>query len=191
MEGFQDHQLPLTITFIDFKKAFDSIDWKINVCCSTALGYTCGCGQRYQCIVHEFEKCSIGRREYFWPLWGYIRVLKGDVLAQFLFVILDYLMRKATSDRLRRYPAKVLNGLDFADDIALLETTMALALLQSVGRLDFGYWFFYALSNSCTSGWNYTHYVRVSGPHKALSARYARVSGQCSTDDLAVRRNHG
>ena len=49
---------------------------------------------------------------------------------------------------------------------------------------------FFALSNACTSGWNYTHYARVSGPHKALSARYARVSGQCSTDDLAVRRNH-
>ena len=75
-------------------------------------------------------------------------------------------------------------------------STNTLALLQSVGRLDFGYWFFFffffffALSNTCTSGWNYTHYARVSGPQKALSARYARVSGQCSTDDLAVRRNH-
>ena len=66
-----------------------------------------------------------------------------------------------------------------------------LALLQSIGRLDFGYWFFFffALSNTCTSGWN-THYARVSGPQKALSARYAHVSGQCSTDDLTVRQNH-
>ena len=29
MEGFQDYQLPLTVTFIDFKKAFDSIDRKV------------------------------------------------------------------------------------------------------------------------------------------------------------------
>ena len=29
MEGFQDYRLPLTITFIDFKKAFDSIDRKV------------------------------------------------------------------------------------------------------------------------------------------------------------------
>ena len=51
------------------------------------------------------------------------------------------------------------------------------------------FFFFFALSNTCTRGWN-THYARVSGPQKALSAWYARVSGQCSTDDLAVRRNH-
>ena len=57
-------------------------------------------------------------------------VLQGDVLAPFLSIILvDYLLKKATSDldsgavthpRLsRRYPVKVLNDLDFADDIAL------------------------------------------------------------------------
>ena len=29
MEGFQDYQLPLTVTFIDFKKVFDSINRKV------------------------------------------------------------------------------------------------------------------------------------------------------------------
>ena len=29
MEGFQDYQLLLTVTFIDFKKAFDSINRKV------------------------------------------------------------------------------------------------------------------------------------------------------------------
>ena len=29
MEGFQDYQLPLTVTFIDFKKAFDSINREV------------------------------------------------------------------------------------------------------------------------------------------------------------------
>ena len=62
-------------------------------------------------------------------------VLQGDVLAPFLFIILvDYLLKKATSDldsgavthprRSRRYPVKVLYDLDFADDIALLESTI-------------------------------------------------------------------
>ena len=62
-------------------------------------------------------------------------VLQGDVLAPFLFIILvDYLLKKATSDldsevvthprRPRRYPVKVLNNLDFADDIAQLESTI-------------------------------------------------------------------
>ena len=61
-------------------------------------------------------------------------VLQGDVLAPFLFVVLvDYLLKKATSQldsgvvtrphRSRRHPAKSLNDLDFADDIALLESS--------------------------------------------------------------------
>ena len=66
------------------------------------------------------------------------RVLHGDVLAPFLFVTLvDYLLAKATSDidsgivfRSRRYPAIVLNDLDFADDIALLESTTSQAQTQ-------------------------------------------------------------
>ena len=68
-------------------------------------------------------------------------VLQGEVLAPFLFIILvDYLLKKATSDldsrvityprRSRRYPVEVLNDLDFADDIVLLESTIPLAQAQ-------------------------------------------------------------
>ena len=68
-------------------------------------------------------------------------VLQGDVLAPFLFIILvDYLLKKATSNfdsgavthprRSKRYPVKVLNDLDFADDIALLESTIPRAQAQ-------------------------------------------------------------
>ena len=60
-------------------------------------------------------------------------VLQEDALAPFLFVVLvDYLLKKDTSQlhsgvvtyphRSRRHPAKSLNDLDFADDIALLES---------------------------------------------------------------------
>ena len=73
-------------------------------------------------------------------------VLRDYVLAPFFFIILiDYLMRKATSDLdsgvetyprcSRRYPAKALNDhddLDFADDITLLESTMARAQPQLI-----------------------------------------------------------
>ena len=62
-------------------------------------------------------------------------VLQGDVLAPFLFVVLiDYLLKKATSQldsgvvthprHSRRHPAKLLNDPDFADDIALLESSI-------------------------------------------------------------------
>ena len=68
-------------------------------------------------------------------------VLQGDVLAPFLFVVLvDYLLKKATSQldsgvvthprRSRRHPAKSLNDLDFADDIALLDTSISRAQAQ-------------------------------------------------------------
>ena len=61
-------------------------------------------------------------------------VLQGYVLALLLFIIfVDYLLGKASGPdsgvvtcprQSRRYPAKVLNDLDFADDIALLESLM-------------------------------------------------------------------
>ncbi|XP_068739527.1 uncharacterized protein [Montipora capricornis] len=67
-------------------------------------------------------------------------VLRGDVLAPFLFVILvDYqLLRSSDGDsgvltclrKSRRYQAKVLNDLDFADDIALLESSISRAQSQ-------------------------------------------------------------
>lgn len=64
-------------------------------------------------------------------------VLQGNALAPFLSIILvDYLLGKALGldsgvvtcpRQWRRYPAKMLNDLDFADDIALLESSMSQA----------------------------------------------------------------
>ena len=70
-------------------------------------------------------------------------VLQGDVLAPFRFVVLvDYLLKKATSQldsgvvthprRSRRRPAKSLNDLDFADDIAFLESSISRAQAQLI-----------------------------------------------------------
>lgn len=67
-------------------------------------------------------------------------VLQGDVLAPFLFIILvDYLLLRFTDGdsgvltcprKSSRYPAKVLNDLDFADYIALLESSISRAQSQ-------------------------------------------------------------
>ncbi|XP_078661521.1 uncharacterized protein LOC144905654 [Branchiostoma floridae x Branchiostoma belcheri] len=68
-------------------------------------------------------------------------VLQGDVLAPFLFIVLvDYLMKNAVEDtssgvvthprQSRRHPAKTLNDLNFADDIALLEASTPKAQSQ-------------------------------------------------------------
>ena len=39
MEGFQDYQLPLTVTFIDYKNAFDSINRKVMFAVLRHYGY--------------------------------------------------------------------------------------------------------------------------------------------------------
>ena len=68
-------------------------------------------------------------------------VLQRYVLAPSLFVVLvDYLLKKATSQlvsgvvthprRSWRQPAKSLNDLDFADDIALFESSISQAQAQ-------------------------------------------------------------
>ena len=73
-------------------------------------------------------------------------VLQGDVLAPFLFIILvDYLLGKASEPdtgvmtcprQSSRYPAKILNDLDFADDIALLESSITRAQSQLTRTAD-------------------------------------------------------
>ena len=141
MEGFQDRQLPLTVTFIDFKKAFDSINRNMMFAVLRHYGIP-------EAVVNAISVLYLNSKsavmvdgnlsDTFAVSTG---VLQGDVLAPFLFVILvDYLMAKATSDndtgvvthprRSRRHPAIVLNDLDFADDIALLETTSSQAQAQ-------------------------------------------------------------
>ena len=59
-------------------------------------------------------------------------VLQGDTLAPYLFIIcLDYVLRTSidkikengfelTKKRSRRYPAKTITDVDYADDIAIL-----------------------------------------------------------------------
>ena len=65
---------------------------------------------------------------------------ENTLLAPFLFIILvDYLLLRSTDGdsgvltcprKSSRYPAKVLNDLDFADDIALLESSISRAQSQ-------------------------------------------------------------
>ena len=79
-------------------------------------------------------------------------VLQGDTLVPYLFIIcLDYVLRtsidkmkdngfKLTKERSRRYSAKIITDADYADDIALLANTPALAetLLHSQERAAAG-----------------------------------------------------
>ena len=134
VEGFQDYQPPLTVTFIDFKKAFDSINRKVIFAVLRHYGIPEPLVNAIGALYNNSKSAVMvdgNISETFKVSTG---VLQGDVLAPSLFIILvDCLLKKATSDldsgavthprRSRRYPVKVLNDLDFVDDIALLEST--------------------------------------------------------------------
>ena len=141
LEGFRDYQLPLVVTFIDFKKASDSINRKVMFAVLRHYGIPEAVVNAIS-VLYKNSKSAVmvdgGLSDPFDVTTG---VLQGDVLAPFLFVVLvDYLLKKATSQldsgvvthhrRSRRHPAKSLNDLDFADDIALLESSISRAQAQ-------------------------------------------------------------
>ena len=141
MEAFQSYQLPLIITFIDFKKAFDSINRKAMFAILRHYGIPEKLVNAIGVLYSDSKSAVMVDGNISEPFNVTTGVLQGDVLAPFLFIIMiDYLLQNATRDndsgvlthprRSRRYPAKVLNDLDFADDIALLESTIPRAQEQ-------------------------------------------------------------
>ena len=136
-EGASAKQLPLYATFIDFKKAFDSINRDMMFAILRHYGIP-------EKIVHAIRtlyenstsKVLVDGKTSaeFKTTTG---VLQGDVLAPFLFIIvIDYVIRNSVGSygfvthlkegtRTRTHkPEQKLNDLDYADDIALLESAI-------------------------------------------------------------------
>ena len=141
LEGFRDYQLPVVVTFIDFKKAFDSINRKVMFAVLRHYGIPEAVVNAISMLYKNSRSAVMVDGGLSDPFDVTTGVLQGDVLAPFLFVVLvDYLLKKATSQldsgvvthprRSRRHPAKSLNDLDFADDIALLESSISRAQAQ-------------------------------------------------------------
>ena len=147
LEGAKAKNLSAVLTFIDFKKAFDSVHRGLLMKILRAYGIP-------DAIVNLIDKMYTGTMakvitadgltEVFEILAG---VLQGDTLAPYLFVIvIDYIMTVAIDDldedigftikpaRSRRVKAEKLTDAEFADDVALLTNTMEEAqhLLQSL-----------------------------------------------------------
>ena len=139
MEEVKKNNLPAVITFIDFRKAFDSIHRGKMMRILKAYGIPPNLLRAIE-ATYTGTKAKVvtpdGTTDEFELLAG---VLQGDTLAPFLFIIvLDYALRMATTDheelgftvkpkRSRRDTATKISDLDFADDIALLSDDMPAA----------------------------------------------------------------
>ena len=149
IEGVKSNNLKAILTFIDFKKAFDSIHRGKMMRILRAYGIPPNLLRAIDKMYTNTMAKVVspdGETNMFQITAG---VLQGDTLAPFLFIIvLDYALRKAVAGReeelgftitprqSRRHAKVVLTDLDFADDIALLsdEVNQAQELLQRVEK---------------------------------------------------------
>ncbi|CAF1118890.1 unnamed protein product [Didymodactylos carnosus] len=140
LEGCHKKNPPFVATFVDFKKAFDSIH-RVMIF-NILRNY--GIPQKIVDAIRLLHDTSIGSVLVDGRLTKEFRislgVLQGDVLAPFLFIIvIDYIMRRCEMDNygficekrtFARHLEKRLSDLDYADDICLLENSIQEAQQQ-------------------------------------------------------------
>ena len=129
--------LEVTLLFVDFSKAFDSIHRRKMEQILLAYGLPKETITAIM-ILYKNTKTKVcspgGDRDFFDIVAG---VLQGDTLALYLFIIcLDYILRTSVDlmkengftlakARSRRYPARTITDVDYADNMALLTDTPA------------------------------------------------------------------
>ena len=145
LEGIKSKNLPATLLFIDFSKAFDSIHRGKMRGILSVYGTPKETVNAIMMLYHNIRmvRSPDGDTDFFNITAG---VLQGDTLAPFIFIIcLDYVLRKAldknldlgftlTKQKSRRHPAKTITDADYADDLAVLADYLkdATSLLHSV-----------------------------------------------------------
>ena len=140
LEGCKERNIPIIAIFVDFKKAFDSVDRTLLFKILRNYGVPETITNAIRVLYNVSKSAVLVDGEitsFFDVITG---VLQGDVLAPFLFiVVIDWIMRNSNIDHLgfitkprrsRRYPNKRLGDLEFADDIALLENNQECAQQQ-------------------------------------------------------------
>ena len=92
MEAFQSQQLPLTITFIDCKKAFDSINREVMFSVLRHYGIPDKLVKAIGALYNNSKSAVMVDGNISEPFQVTTGVLQGDVLAPFLFIVLiDYI----------------------------------------------------------------------------------------------------
>ena len=145
LEGIKSKNLPATLLFIDFSKAFDSVHRGKMRDILSAYGTPKETVNVIMMLYHNTRsvvRSPDGDTDFFNITEG---VLQGDTLAPFIFIIcLDYVLRKAldknldlgftlTKQKNRRHLAKTITDADYADDLAVLADYLkdATSLLHS------------------------------------------------------------
>ena len=137
IEGVQSHNRKAIIIYVDFKKAFDSVNRCMMMKILKAYDVPPSLLKAISKLYENTRARIItpdGETEFFEVTTG---VLQGDTLAPYLFaIVLDYVLRQTYRGRetelgfqlerrrSRRNPAITITDLDFADDIALLTEEM-------------------------------------------------------------------
>ena len=152
MDGAYSNDIPLFITFIDFKKAFDSIDRDMMFAILLHYGIPPIIVKAIRVLYDNSSSRVFINGQVSEPFDITTGVLQGDVLAPFLFIIVidyvsklsaggyGYVTHKGSSNdssgrnmrRTTRNISRLVNDLAFADDIALLENSN----LQAQCQLD-------------------------------------------------------
>ncbi|CAF4122059.1 unnamed protein product, partial [Rotaria magnacalcarata] len=146
LEGAIEKQLPIFITFVDFMKAFDSINRQIMFDILRHYGVPLKIVKAIEAIYHHSKSVVLVDGNVSKEFNVTTGVLQGDTLAPFLFiVVIDYIMKNVQLDHAnekgesgfitnerqsRRQPATTINDLEFADDIALFESSFERAQSQ-------------------------------------------------------------
>ena len=148
MEGIKSKNLPATLLFIDFSKAFDSIHRGKMKEILSAYGIPKETVDAIMIMYQDTQsmvRSPDGDTDFFDISAG---VLQGDTLAPYIFIIcLDYVLRKALDKnnelgftlakrKSKRYPAMKITNADYADDLAVLADVLkdATFLLHSIER---------------------------------------------------------
>ena len=99
IEGCQTKQVNLVITFIDFRKAFDSIRWPALNSILAAYGIPQKLNIAIMALYYGVKAVVTTKDGEADPFELSAGVLQGDTLAPYLFVlVVDYILRRAIPD---------------------------------------------------------------------------------------------